>query len=178
MTTDKNPVDSFFISLCYQTGVGNARAKEPRSWPRWPPTREAKGATLSARSQEVCSEGRLVVTTPEAAANIAKTVGRLRVFTPWSDSIWIRTARRRLWILLKAAKNGMSNAEQTKNVQRTMNEEEATERDILQEVVKLKQKRRPSLSETEVSETIRNLGVLRWSHLKPSLDIPTHYEWA
>lgn len=47
-----------------------------------------------------------------------------------------------------------------------------TERDILNEVMKWKQKRRPPLNEKEVAETIRNLGVLKWFVVKPSNDLP------
>ncbi len=63
-------------------------------------------------------------------------------------------------------------------VEKTMHKDDATEKDILQEVMKWKQKRRPPLSEIEVSETIRNLGILKWFYLKPSPDMPIHDEWA
>jgi O-acetyl-ADP-ribose deacetylase (regulator of RNase III)/uncharacterized protein YwgA len=47
-----------------------------------------------------------------------------------------------------------------------------TEKDILEEVMKWKQKRRPPLSEKEVAETIRNLGVIKWFTVTPSSDLP------
>lgn len=46
------------------------------------------------------------------------------------------------------------------------------ERDVLNEVMKWKQKRNPPLNEKEVAAAIRNLGVLNWFHLKPSPDLP------
>lgn len=53
--------------------------------------------------------------------------------------------------------------------QRELNKErDISERDLLDDVMKWKQKRRPALSETEVAETIRNLGVLKWFSLKSS----------
>ena len=50
--------------------------------------------------------------------------------------------------------------------------DDLTEKDILNEVMKWKQKRRPPLNEKEVAETIRNLSVLKWFSLKPSSDLP------
>lgn len=47
-----------------------------------------------------------------------------------------------------------------------------TEQDVLNEVMKWKQKRRPALNKTVVAETIRNLGVLKWFNLKPSNELP------
>lgn len=47
-----------------------------------------------------------------------------------------------------------------------------TEDDVLREVMKWKQKRRPPLNEREVAVAIRNLGVLKWFHLQPSPDLP------
>jgi len=47
-----------------------------------------------------------------------------------------------------------------------------TEQDVLNEVMKWKQKRRPPLNEKEVAESIRNLCVLKWFNLKPSRDLP------
>lgn len=47
-----------------------------------------------------------------------------------------------------------------------------SEMDVLAEVMKWKQKRRPPLNEKEVAETIRNLGVLKWFSLTPSTDLP------
>lgn len=49
---------------------------------------------------------------------------------------------------------------------------DVTEQDVLNEVMKWKQKRRPPLNEREVAETIRNLGVLGWFSLKPSHELP------
>ena len=46
------------------------------------------------------------------------------------------------------------------------------ERDVLNEVMKWKQKRNPPLNEKEVAAAIRNLGVLNWFDLKPSPDLP------
>lgn len=37
--------------------------------------------------------------------------------------------------------------------------------------MKWKQKRFPPLNGQEVAETIRNLGVLKWFSIKPSLDL-------
>ncbi len=62
--------------------------------------------------------------------------------------------------------------------ERTMNKSNISENDVLQEVMKWKQKRRPPLEEKEVAETIRNLGVLRWFTLKPSADLPIEDDWA
>lgn len=47
-----------------------------------------------------------------------------------------------------------------------------TEKDVLNEVIKWKQKRRPPISEKEAAAVIRNLGVLKWFHLQPSIDLP------
>lgn len=49
---------------------------------------------------------------------------------------------------------------------------ETTEQDVLNEVIRWKQKRKPSLNENDVAETIRNLGVLEWFNLKPSRELP------
>lgn len=46
-----------------------------------------------------------------------------------------------------------------------------SERDVLNKVMEWKQKRRPPLSEIEVAETIRNLGILKWFSVKPSPDL-------
>lgn len=54
------------------------------------------------------------------------------------------------------------------------NKSDKTEQDVLNEVMKWKQKRRPPLNEKEVAETIRNLGVLEWFNLKPSHDLPVN----
>ena len=42
-----------------------------------------------------------------------------------------------------------------------------TEVDVLEAVLRWKQKRRPPLDETDVASTIRNLGMLRWLDVKP-----------
>ena len=47
-----------------------------------------------------------------------------------------------------------------------------SENDILNEVMKWKQKRHPPLNEKEVAEAIRNLGILKWHSVKPSPDLP------
>jgi len=49
---------------------------------------------------------------------------------------------------------------------------ETTEQDVLNEVIRWKQKRDPPLNENDVAETIRNLGVLEWFNLKPSRELP------
>ncbi len=46
-----------------------------------------------------------------------------------------------------------------------------SERDVLNKVMEWKQKRRPPLSEIEIAETIRNLGVLKWFSVKPTPDL-------
>lgn len=47
-----------------------------------------------------------------------------------------------------------------------------SEKDVLNEVMKWKERRKPPLDEKEVALTIRNLGVLRWFNLQPSADLP------
>jgi len=47
-----------------------------------------------------------------------------------------------------------------------------TEQDVLDEVMKWKLKRKPPINKTDVAETIRNLGVLKWFNLKPSNELP------
>ena len=49
---------------------------------------------------------------------------------------------------------------------------EITEQDVLNEVMRWKQKREPPLNENDAAETIRNLGVLGWFNLKPSRELP------
>jgi hypothetical protein len=51
-----------------------------------------------------------------------------------------------------------------------------TEKEVLAEVMKWKQKRRPPLNEAEVALTIRNLGLLDWLDVKPSRDLPVPEE--
>lgn len=60
--------------------------------------------------------------------------------------------------------------------EQTMNKGDMAEKDVLQAVMKWKQKRRPPISEVEVAETIRNLGMLKWFHLIPSTDMPIQDE--
>ena len=56
--------------------------------------------------------------------------------------------------------------------ERTLNKENnMTEQDILEEVMKWKQKRRPPLNEKSVAEVIRNLGMLKWVNLKFSKEL-------
>ncbi|MCX5812606.1 MAG: macro domain-containing protein [Proteobacteria bacterium] len=62
--------------------------------------------------------------------------------------------------------------------ERTTNKGSMTEKDVLQAVMKWKQKRRPPISEAEVAETIRNLGMLKWFQLTPSVDLPIQDEWV
>jgi uncharacterized protein YwgA len=53
-----------------------------------------------------------------------------------------------------------------------LKKEEPTESEILQEVMKWKQRRRPPINEGEVAYTIRNLAALNWLKVKPSADLP------
>ncbi len=53
---------------------------------------------------------------------------------------------------------------------------EPTERDVLNEVNKWKQKRRPPLDEAEVALGIRSLGMLGWMAVQPSVDLPVQEE--
>lgn len=63
-------------------------------------------------------------------------------------------------------------------VEREMNKGTMSEDDVLQEVMKWKQKRRPPLNNKEVAQAIRNLGVLKWFTLKPSTDLPVEDDWT
>ncbi len=56
--------------------------------------------------------------------------------------------------------------------------EKPTERDVLDEVMQWKQRRRPPLSEAEVAENIRNQAALHWIDVKPSADLPLPEEAA
>lgn len=47
----------------------------------------------------------------------------------------------------------------------------ASEKDVYETVLKWKAKRRPPLDDLEVAETVRNLGVLEWIHVEPTLDL-------
>lgn len=51
-----------------------------------------------------------------------------------------------------------------------------TETDVLDYVMRWKQKRRPPLDKTEVASTIRNLGILRWLDAKPDSQLPVPEE--
>lgn len=62
-------------------------------------------------------------------------------------------------------------------VEREMNKGVMSENDVLQEVMKWKQKRRPPLNQQEVAVAIRNLGTLKWFNLKPSADLPIEDDW-
>jgi uncharacterized protein YwgA len=48
---------------------------------------------------------------------------------------------------------------------------EPSEVEVLEAVLRWKQKRRPPLDETDVASTIRNLGMLRWLDVKPDASI-------
>ncbi|HLE62839.1 MAG TPA: macro domain-containing protein [Pyrinomonadaceae bacterium] len=48
----------------------------------------------------------------------------------------------------------------------------ATETEVLEAVLRWKQKRRPPLDEAAVASTIRNLGMLRWLDVKPDSRLP------
>ena len=47
-----------------------------------------------------------------------------------------------------------------------------TEQQVFEAVMQWKQKRRPSLDESEVAWTIRNLAALGWLEVKPSSNLP------
>jgi hypothetical protein len=49
---------------------------------------------------------------------------------------------------------------------------EPSEKDVLEDVMKWKLRRKPPLEEPEVASTIRLLGMLHWCDLLPSLDLP------
>ncbi|MGB5217930.1 MAG: hypothetical protein WBN66_06490, partial [Smithella sp.] len=61
--------------------------------------------------------------------------------------------------------------------EKAIKKNELSEKDVLDEVMKWKQKRRPPLNPVEVAETVRNLGMLKWFNLKHSSDIPLSDEW-
>jgi hypothetical protein len=50
------------------------------------------------------------------------------------------------------------------------------EKEVLAEVMKWKQRRRPPLDERDVAQTIRHLGMLGWLDVTPSLDLPVSEE--
>ena len=47
-----------------------------------------------------------------------------------------------------------------------------SEAEVLQEVMQWKQRRRPPLADDEVAQTIRNLNMLGWIDVEPSVDLP------
>jgi hypothetical protein len=53
-----------------------------------------------------------------------------------------------------------------------------TETEVLEAVLRWKQKRRPPLDEPAVASTIRNLGMLRWLDVKPDSRLPVPDEEA
>lgn len=57
-----------------------------------------------------------------------------------------------------------------------LDQKDSTETDLLQEVMKWKQRRRPPFNEAEVAMTIRNLAALDWLDVKPSEGLPLEEE--
>lgn len=55
---------------------------------------------------------------------------------------------------------------------------EPSERQVLEEVMQWKQRRRPPIDATETAKTIRNLAVLGWVRVTPSADLPVPDEEA
>jgi hypothetical protein len=53
---------------------------------------------------------------------------------------------------------------------------EPTETEVLDSVLQWKQKLRPSVDTSFVASTIRNLGMLRWLHVKPDANLPVPEE--
>jgi len=51
-----------------------------------------------------------------------------------------------------------------------------SESDVLAEVKRWKQKRRPPLHDEEIAHAVRNLNVLRWLDVRPSVDLPLPQE--
>lgn len=49
-----------------------------------------------------------------------------------------------------------------------------SETDVMQAVMKWKQKRRPPMDRPDVASAIRNLGILHWLHVKPDSELPVH----
>ena len=58
------------------------------------------------------------------------------------------------------------------------NQDQPSERDVLQAVMQWKQRRRPPLDDVTVASAIRNLGMLRWLNLNASPDLPLPEEEA
>jgi len=52
------------------------------------------------------------------------------------------------------------------------NKEQPSEKEVLNEVMEWKQRRRPKFDNKEVASTIRNLAALSWLKVRPSLDLP------
>ena len=52
-----------------------------------------------------------------------------------------------------------------------MADKKPSEADVLEEVKRWKQKRRPPLQDEEITHTIRNLNILRWLDVRPSTDL-------
>jgi hypothetical protein len=50
--------------------------------------------------------------------------------------------------------------------------EQPSEKEVLNEVMEWKQRRRPKLDDKEVASTIRNLAALSWLKVRPSSDLP------
>lgn len=50
--------------------------------------------------------------------------------------------------------------------------EKPSETEVLEEIMKWKQRRRPRLNEGEIAVTIRNLAALNWLNVRPSEDLP------
>ena len=59
----------------------------------------------------------------------------------------------------------------TRSLERS-NSNQLTERQVLEEVMQWKQRRKPPLAESEVAWTIRNLAALGWLRVKASSDLP------
>ncbi len=57
-------------------------------------------------------------------------------------------------------------------VAETLPPEDATESNVLTEVMKWKQRRRPAWSESEVASAVRNLAALGWINVRPSESLP------
>jgi hypothetical protein len=58
------------------------------------------------------------------------------------------------------------------------NKQIISETEVLDAVMKWKQKRRPPLDKTEVASTIRNLGILHWIDAKPESSLPVPEEYV
>ncbi|HYA40163.1 MAG TPA: macro domain-containing protein [Syntrophobacteraceae bacterium] len=58
------------------------------------------------------------------------------------------------------------------NILSNRKKDQPTEKEVLNEVMEWKQRRRPRLEDKEVAYTIRNLAALSWLKVKPSSDLP------